>query len=972
MPRCFPTLLLLASTLVGCAFVAPRFPQNIQTSFAREEMRKLTTTSLEVYYPAQLRPEALRIAARVEDCVERLRDLTKDSRKRKRVLVYLTSADFNNAYVMPEFSSIPQQMVMPTRMSLELFNLMGFGLAELGEIGCHEAVHYVQMQQTSGLWHAVNTVTGGLFQPNVFTESWFLEGLATYYEGHLGRAQGRPHSPMWRGYFEAAARAHQGRLHPGHLSPEHRELLPVGGNYLTGSYFVQWLARTYGEDKLWRLVELQGDSIVSSLGVTLRFERIYGRTIGTLFDQFTRSLVGEVEQRQRPETQRVLVPEVGYFARLTASPADGAIATVSARRDEVVRLDVHESNGTLRFSRRITRIIPPRPWIATNPTVMSGLSFTEDGRWLFLVAADIDPLGSYLARVWQVDARTGDVVRTWEGIDGMGGSVTPDAQAYVYVRVQGDTSNLYRLELSSGAHTPLTAFEGRTSLGPPAVSPDGRIAFSMMTEAGWNLVLREPDGSLRPLTDDARSNYAPRWLDARHLLFQREHQGRWQAHMLDLANGEVVRLTDAPHLVMDVAPLDKDTLVFLNREAFDFSLDTAPLRPVATRESVEPVEPPPATASMRQPQPPFVPRELDLLSDEPYSPLEGILSPVLHSPFAYALPRTDRGFTVYGGLALAGQDRLGFHQYALLAQMDSTTRTPNLAFSYGNALLAPWYLRLSASRTTLLDRRDMQASASLSRTVWVTPISLGLLALDRKWLPEPGRTTTRTSLLGAQVSTSYFAGEGTPYGGTQRGLGLSLATGAYPFAFASPTRTVGDVRAGVDTFLPGLPLLSRDNLQLSLVGRFLPGAPLGLLQVGGIPLGSPFFQQRQGPTSDFGLPLQLQPGAAFTEYLRGYEDHALGARHAVIASARYRYRFIIDRGWSSFFWLGPSFFISQVDLEAFGSWARTDFRANHRAAGGALFLRTTFGQAMPFSLYYQFAARFDDGLGPLHTAGFAL
>ncbi|HEX8824724.1 MAG TPA: hypothetical protein VF794_32690, partial [Archangium sp.] len=190
MARRLPSLLLFILTLSGCAFVTPRFPQNVQTSFVRDDMRKLSTSTLELYYPAQYRPAALRIAARLEDCVERLRHLTQSPRQRPRVLVYLTSADFNNAYVMPDVSSIPQQMVMPTHMSLELFNLLGFGPAELGEVGCHESVHYVQMQQTDGLWHALNTVTGGLFQPNLFTESWFLEGLATHYEGRLGKSWG--------------------------------------------------------------------------------------------------------------------------------------------------------------------------------------------------------------------------------------------------------------------------------------------------------------------------------------------------------------------------------------------------------------------------------------------------------------------------------------------------------------------------------------------------------------------------------------------------------------------------------------------------------------------------------------------------------------------------------------------------------------------------------------------------------------
>ena len=121
-----------------------------------------------------------------------------------------------------------------------------------------------------------------------------------------------------------------------------------------------------------------------------------------------------------------------------------------------------------------------------------------------------------------------------------------------------------------------------------------------------------------------------------------------------------------------------------------------------------------------------------------------------------------------------------------------------------------------------------------------------------------------------------------------------------------------------------------------------------------------------------GMMHQLQPGTAFSEYLRGCEDFALSARNVMIASARYRYRVIIDHGWTSFFWLGPSFFISQVELEAFGSWARTDLRDNHRAAGGALFVRTTFGQALPLSLFYQYARRFDDGLGHLHLVGVAL
>src|SRR5690348_3798649 len=107
MSRRLPPLLLLLLSLAGCAFVTPRFPQNVQADYARDEVRKLSTRSLELYYPARLRPSALRIAARLEDCIERLHTLTQSPRPRARALVYLTGADFNNAYVLPDYSSLP-------------------------------------------------------------------------------------------------------------------------------------------------------------------------------------------------------------------------------------------------------------------------------------------------------------------------------------------------------------------------------------------------------------------------------------------------------------------------------------------------------------------------------------------------------------------------------------------------------------------------------------------------------------------------------------------------------------------------------------------------------------------------------------------------------------------------------------------------------------------------------------------------
>ncbi|HZN93502.1 MAG TPA: hypothetical protein VFB81_12395, partial [Myxococcales bacterium] len=480
--RAMAIALLLAS---GCASLSPRFPLEVSSTFAHQPMRKLETANLELYYPAAQQGQAYAVVERLEQCFKQLRVLPVTQAPRPRALVFMTGADFNNAFVYFPIAGNPQQMVLPTHMSLELFNLLELGVTAIPDVSCHEAVHYVHMQQADGFWGAANSLLGDYFSPNAYLEAWFAEGLATYYEARLGRKVGRPESPLWRPMFESGVASRGGVLHAADLNPASRELLPFGGPYLAGSYFIDYLVRKYGERKLWELIDDQGRSIFSPLWVSLRFLAVYGRTLDRLFDDYAAELRKTIKPRKRPPEQKVLAADMGYIARLTVSRADGALASVSARNDRVLQLEVREADGRLRFARGVTPLLPGRPYVSAHPLAISGLSFSPDGKSLLFVLGDVAHDQTTQTRLVQLDAATGGVRRTWDGFIGLGGDVTPDGKGYVLVEIADERSNLVRLDLATGQRVPLTRFEGIGALGAPAVSPDGkRIAFARWQEQG--------------------------------------------------------------------------------------------------------------------------------------------------------------------------------------------------------------------------------------------------------------------------------------------------------------------------------------------------------------------------------------------------------------------------------------------------------------------------------------------------------
>ncbi len=957
--------LAVLSLVLACASVpSARFSQEVATSFARSPMRKLTTPDLEVYYPEGSAEAAHAMAARMSDCLVQLREKTRTQRPRDRALVYLTDANFNNAYVSGQSDGEPLHTVNPLYATSEGFHLSNLGNTSIGDIGCHELLHYVHFEQVEGLWRLVNAVFGQVVPPQVYLERWFTEGLAQYYEGRLGSEVGRPHSPLYRAEFASGLASRGGWISAGDLSLAQRELIPSSGAYLTGLHFIEHLARKYGEQKLWDVVDLQGRSVLSPFGVALRFKAVYGLSLGALIDEWSLQNATLPRDRLRPENQKVVIDALGYAARLASAP-DGTMAVVSAGRDEVAKLRILKADGTLRAELKLAQFFPSRDWVSAGPEQTSGMSFTADSRWLYLMNDDVASIGDSRAQLWKIDALTAEVVTVWQDVGGLGGAVHPSGDRYLFVDISPGRSELVELDLRTGKRTPLTTGGQGITYAAPAWAPDGkRIVFSRFSTHGWDLGLREADGAIKALTADGKFNYGARWVDVERIVFMREKDGRAQAHQLDLSSGAMSVLTDAPFSVFDVAPMPNGQIAFLDREGWNWSLDLAPL---SSREAVEPAAQPEPEAR-EQP-------ELVVQRDEPYRSLEGFFVPLLRLPLLVNVSRNcdELGCTVAHSYAflLAGRDRLGFHNWAINASLGFPGLDFAVAGSYLNQTLAPWAVGATAGYDTHVYSDDKvgrgrvqiaSAALSLSRTFFTTPVGLSFGGFQQ-W------DTHRDPyyFFGPSVGFDYFAGESTVYGGLKRGLGVHANLSLYPNGISS--FNVVDVEGGLSLGIP-LPVLARHSFLVAINGRAIGGAPDGSLQVGGVPRGIDVLtlNARQGPRGPEG-PLPH----SFSIPVRGYEDFAVRANRAAVGLARYRYPLIIDRGFASILYLLPSLFFRQVELEAFGSAALTD-SATHpwlRAVGAGVTLRTVLGGALPISVYYRWAWRLDDRLPPLHSVGFA-
>ena len=155
-------------------------------------------------------------------------------------------------------------------------------------VGVHEYTHQLTLAKRGGVPQLYFHVFGNdLFSnPNLISPGWIIEGITVYSESQLSNYQGRLNDGLFDSYL--GARVKDGRFPTilnGTFSPMEFQL---GGIYTWGGEFLNYLSKTYGEEKFAQYFAVNGSSFLwlldfPALGIDNSARQVFGKSFPELW-----------------------------------------------------------------------------------------------------------------------------------------------------------------------------------------------------------------------------------------------------------------------------------------------------------------------------------------------------------------------------------------------------------------------------------------------------------------------------------------------------------------------------------------------------------------------------------------------------------------------------------------------------------------------------------------------------------------
>jgi hypothetical protein len=847
------------------------------------------------------------------------------------------------------------------------------------ELVSHEFTHVLHTDNIHGIPSLVNAVIGKTIAPNQIQPRWILEGYGVFEESARTSA-GRLRNSQWDMFMRADV-LENNLANLAQISNVVRRWPQGNLFYLYGSYFIQWIAETYGESAL-RFVSHDYGGQLIPWGIQRTIRRATGSTYDQLYPVWLDSMRREYGE-QAAEVRRAGIREGkrlthhGQNARYPRWIPKGAWpehqgGLVYYKDDQHWRTGLYALDLTRDAHGVVTRADEGHEDLVARTATESFSAFTPDGALVFnsldiwrnvFGYGDLEMLEP--GKKSPFGTPDGGRVRIASpGLRAADPAVSPDGRRIVFTRNRAGTRTIHigdfdpsQLDgIANAKQLVETPFLEQSFT--PRWSPDGtHVVYSVWKRGGYRDIryVDVRDGSYQDLTADRAVDGGPSFSpDGRWIFFHSDRTGIMNLYAYEIATGRLKQVTNVltGAYAPDVSP-DGKTMAYVGYSKDGFDIFAMPVDESTWTDAPPYVD--------LHPSPPKVTQQTWPV--QPYSPWHTLL------PRRYGVQITPGSFGQAIIVTADGSDLTGLHSVAMqsIVEVENPEPQGSIAYTYG---AMPFDFSVSAFRS-IAPRGDyqlgqykptyVQETAGFASTVaftqsraydtrtYVISSSVARIAAD---LPmpidriDPAETPAfPTRGLASTIHLGYSFSNSERYlwsVGPERGYSMSLAFDLTDPVLGSDFE--GFASNGDFTTYLTMPWLRHHSLALhaggGISGGNFPGH--GAYFIGGFV---------DLPVVDTIRNSLIQGGIV----LRGYQPGSVGGRNYVLGNAEYRFPIVnVDNGDSTL-----PIFLNRITGAAFvdyGAAFDAFDDANFKTGVGAeLWFDMTLGYVAPFTFRLGYA-----------------
>jgi len=675
----------------------------------------IETPHFSIHYYDKVKDMAEKMPKIAEDVYSRLTPILKHTPNIKTEIVMLDTSDYTNG--LTTVTPFPNVILYVSDISSNSAPLAYE--VWLKYVFLHEYTHVLHLDTVTGDGKPIQDYMGRMVFPNAFEPNFMTEGMATYFETEHGYGEGRARDP----HFTAMMRMDV--LEDNIKSIEQAGIGTVKfpeGNcfYVYGAEFFEYIAQTYGEDKLVDISQEYGNYFLSS-GLDGVTKKIFNKNFNELWDEWLAALrIKYAKEKHYLEKEGLTtiskLTSDGYYNFKPKWSSDSKSIFFNKRNENEYPSISEIEVSTLKEKKLMDAIV-------------SDDNLAVRGNKLYFSKADYFKNFYIFKDLYSLDLITGKTERLSNGGRNTDPAVSYDGKKLAYVHNENGKRTLWENQRQLGSNTKDVQYLS------PAYSPDGRylVAAKRDNRLPQAIFLIDMATSLEKklfsLGQSSNPSFSP---DGKYIIFDSDVSGIVNLFAYNLSSKKFFKITNVLGCAMmpDVSP-DGKRIAYVNLSSKGYDVAVLNYEPNKWKEYE------PGTADNNS----FFKEEAATKSTEdlngiisnstesptksttfettvhPYNPLP-TLSPKLWVPVFYF-----DNFGAYAQFNTFGVDALRQHAYQFSFVADSYSKRATYYLHYLNDQFLPQLSLLVGdfvntynwdNNSTLYLERDMYLSAGMT------------------------------------------------------------------------------------------------------------------------------------------------------------------------------------------------------------------------------------------------------------------